>query len=86
MPEVQCFLQVNSFAIPFVCYQTCEHDILKMNEPRFWHKLAQVVFDERPQKDQRWESLGQRSRSYEAEIGHKKIPFGVIPHELSDKF
>jgi len=54
----------------FVCYQTCEHDILKMNRPL----LMQIGSRSRGMKRSALGSGGQRSRSHEAKAGHKN-PF-----------
>jgi len=56
---------VRSFVRPSVRYQTCEHDILKTNEPSRC-KLAQVVGDS-VMKRSTLGVEGQRSSSYKAE-------------------
>ena len=53
-----------------ICYQTCEHDVLKTNEPI----LAPIDTSGPWSKGMKRSTLGsggQRSRSQEAEIGHK---------------
>jgi len=52
---------------PVVCCQTCQHDILKANEPILMRKLAQVIHGARSWNDPLSGSGGQRSRSHEAE-------------------
>ena len=59
---------------PSVCYTTCEHDILKTNEPVLM-PVGTCGSRGKGMKRSTLGSGGQRSRSLKTEIGHKN-PFG----------
>jgi len=68
-----CSQSVHSFVRPFVCYESYEHDIFKMNEPIwFWCQLAIVVHGAKAEMiNCGVRRSKQSSRSHGAEIGHK---------------
>jgi len=57
-------LSVRPSVRSFVCYQTCEHDISKMNKPIL---MPTGKSDPREKGVRQWASGGQSSRSNEAE-------------------
>jgi len=64
------YLSVRSFVRPSIRYQTCEHDILKTNEPI----LMQICTRDLRGKGMEWSAFGsgrQKSTSQEAIVGFR---------------